>query len=163
MDGSGQMLLLSALLACLCLLAVVAGVAALRDGVSADGPQFSGVDLANARWAQEAALRKASVYYSSAAWDDRASAAAGFAAEANASSLNASRELLRHGIFYRFAFNDSLAAEYVAARQNDSLEHSGGVLFVRNGNAARVLGCAYDIDARGCDAAYRLSRVVIFD
>lgn len=160
MDDRGQMILLSALLACLCLMSLIACLSALNGSAYADGPQFSGDSLANIRWAQESALQHMAVYHSSSPWDERGHAVSGFKAAANASADNASAELLKHGVFYRFTFNDSLAAEYAAG---NSMEHIGGVLVDRNGNTAKVRGCAYDIDAEGNGVSYRLCRVITFD
>ncbi|HTY91147.1 MAG TPA: hypothetical protein VMC84_08235 [Methanocella sp.] len=163
MDDLGQMILLSALLACICLLGVVACVAAVNDSAYADGRHLSGDGMANIRWAQECALRRTAIFYTSATWDGRFHAVSGFKDAANSSSGNVSEELLKHGIFYRFTFNDSLAAEYAAAHPDNNMESIGGVLVERSGNTAKVSGCAYDISAEGRGVSYRLCRVITFD
>ena len=161
MDDHGQMIILSALLACICLLGIVACMAALNDGAYASGHDLNEDGLANICWAQESALRRAAAYYSSA-WADRAYAISGFKGSADASAGNTSMVLLKHGVFYRFTFNDSLATECVSAHPGNGWENIGGVIVERNDDTARIKGCAYDMEAQSRGLSYRLSKIVYF-
>jgi hypothetical protein len=161
MDDKGQMILLAALTACLCLVGVMACVAAVDNSAYGEGHHFSSDGLTNARWAQESALRRTAIYYSTGPWDDRAPAVSGFKAAANTSAGNLSLALLKHGAAYRFLLNDSLAAEYTAL--DPDIENIAGVLMERNGSRANIRGCAYDIEVVDGSISYRLSRVVTFD
>lgn len=160
-DDKGQMILLAALVACLCLLGVAACVAALDSGSYGERSHFSWGELTNVCWSQEGALRRAALHYSVVPWDDRASAVAGFKAEANTSVANLSLMLLKQRAVYRFAFNDSLGAEYAA--HDPEKVNLGGVLLERNGSVANVRGCAYDMEIFSDRVSYRLSHVIAFD
>ena len=163
MDENGQMILLSALFACLCLMGVIACVTAVDNSAYQARQGFSPDDLLNARWAQESALHKTAIYDSAGSWDERASSAAAFKAGANASAASESIELLKHGVSYRFSFNDSLAADYAAAHQGNGTENIGGVIVEQRGSTAKISGCAYDMEVASHDTSYHLCRVITFN
>ncbi len=162
MDDSGQMIILAALFACLCLMGTAACMMALENSAYPDTPRLSADELANVRRAQENALQHITVYYSSCGWDDRVYAVTGFRASANASADNMSVTLLKRGIVYRFSLNNSRAMEYVFAHPGNGTESIGGVLVEKNGNSARISGCAYDMEVDDKGISYRLGRVVEF-
>jgi hypothetical protein len=163
MGDDGQMILLSALVACLCLMGVVACVTAVDDSAYRGNIPFSADMLANARWSQENALERTANYYSAYPWDDRVAAAYGFKSEANASVDSLGLALLKHGEAYQFLYNDSLAGEYAALHPGNGTENVGGVLVERSGNKAMLRGCAYDMAVGDGAITYRVSRVIIFD
>jgi hypothetical protein len=163
MGDDGQMILLSALVACLCLMGVVACVTALDDTAYRGNMYFSADMLANARWSQENALERTADYYSAHPWDDRVAAAYGFKSEANVSADSLGLALLKHGAAYQFLYNDSLAGEYAALHPGNGTENVGGVLVERSGNKAMLRGCAYDMAVGDGAITYRVSRVIIFD
>lgn len=162
MGDDGQMILLSALVACLCLFGVVACVAAV-DGVSyEESGRLLDDGMENVIWAQDCALRKAAFYNSAYPWDSRAEAALRFKSEASSSLDSLASELLKHGEVYGFSFNDSLAGEYVAAHPGNGTEDISGVLVEPAGSSARICGCAFDVFAYDGVTTYRVSRVVTF-
>ncbi len=162
MDDDGQMILLSALVACLCLLAVVACVAAIDDSAyMVNGNLNDHMD--NVEWAQDCALRRAAFYSSTYPWDSRADAALRFKSEANSSMESLAIELLKRGVVYRLSFNASLASDFVAARPGSGIVSADGVLVEPAGGSARICGCAYDVFASDGAATYRASRVATFD
>jgi hypothetical protein len=162
MSDEGQMILLSALVACLCLFGVIACVAAVDGGADAENGLPTGHAMENTRWAQDCALQNAAFYNSAYPWDSRAEAALHFKSEADSSLDSLASELLKHGEVYRFSFNDSLAGEYVAAHPRSGAENIGGVLVEPAGGSARVWGCAFDMFAYDGVTTYRVSRVVTF-
>ena len=163
MDDRGQMILLSALFACLCLMGVVTCVMAADNFSYQPDVGFSSDDMINARWAQENALQRTAIYDSTGPWGDRAQAALAFKAGANASANNESTALLSRGVVYRFSFNESLASEYIAAHANNGSENIGGVIMAQSNSTAKVAGCAYDIEVTGRDISYNLSRIITFN
>jgi hypothetical protein len=163
MDGEGQMMILSALVACLCLIGLVACIAAVDSGLYAEAGYLSDGGLDNVRWAQECALEKAAFYSSSYPWESRDEAALKFISDVNASMESLSGELLKHGIIYKFSMNRSLACEYVASHQETGTLNIGGVIVRQEKNKARVCGCAYDAFAYDGVTAYNESRIMVFD
>lgn len=163
MGDSGQMILLSALVVCLCLMGVVACVAAVDDSSFRDSGYLSPGSMDNVIWAQDSALQKTAFYYSAYPWDGRAEAALRFKADANSSMESLSAKLLKHGLAYDFAFNDSLGGEYVARHPGNDTENIGGVLVGYAGGNVKIVGCAFDVIASDGVTTYRLDRVEIFD
>ena len=162
MGDDGQMILLAAMVTCLCLIGVVACVAAV-DGISyRDNGDLSDRGD-NVAWARDCALQKAAYYNSVYSWDSRAEAALRFKSEANSSLESLGSELLKHGEVYRFSFNDSLAGEYVMAHPGNGTLNIDGVLVERAGNSARIRGCAFDIFAYDGVTTYRASQVATFN
>jgi hypothetical protein len=161
MGDEGQIILLSAFVACLCLLGVIACVDAVNGAAYEDGGHLA--DMDNAGWARDCALRGAAFYGSACPWEGREVAATRFIAEAGSSMDSLSGVLLKRGEVYHFAFNDSLACEYAATHPGNGTVSLGGVLLEPDGGNARILGCAYDVFAYDGYAAYRESRVATFD
>jgi hypothetical protein len=163
MGDDGQMILLSALIACLCLMGVVACVAAVDDSSYNDGRFLSSDSIDNVRWAQDNALQWSAFYYSIYSWDSRAEAAARFKAEANSSMDSLSGVLLKHGLAYLFTYNDSLGGEYAALHPGNGTENIGGVLVEPSRGNVKIRGCAYDVIVDDGVTAYRMSQVKIFE
>jgi hypothetical protein len=163
MKDDGQMILLSALIACLCLIGVVACITAVDDGYRSRTGYLSSDSIENIQWARDSALKDAAAYNTNDAWEKRATMALGFENDVNASMESLSYALLKHGVACRFSYNDSLAGEYVTANPGNDTENLGGILVDRNQGRARLYGCAYDMFADDGSTSYRLSRVAIFD
>ncbi len=163
MGDDGQMIMLSALAACLCLLGVIACVAAVNDTLYEARGGLSGGGLDNVAWAQDSALRRAALYSSSYPWEGRSEAALWFKSEASSSLDSLAGVLLKHGEVYEFSFNDSLAAGYVASHPGNGTLNIDGVLVEPAGGSARVCGCAYDVFVYDGVTTYRASRVATFD
>jgi hypothetical protein len=159
MSDEGQMILLSALVACLCLMGVVACVAAVDGPVSKTG--FLSADpMENIRWAGEDSLEKAAFYDSIYPWESRSDAVSRFKADSGHSLDSLALQLLKHGVAYSFVYNDTLASEYAAS---NGLENIGGVLVTPDGARARIAGCAYDAFVNDGVAVYHVCRVANFD
>lgn len=162
MDDDGQMILLSALLACLCLMGVIACVAAMDDTAYKEKPVLSPDFMSNVMWAQENALGQAA-HHSTHNWDSRANAASDFKAEANASIDSTALALLKHGMAYRFSYNDSLAFEYAALHPDNETVSIGGIIVEKKGGLAMVKGCACDVSVGDGSRSYRVTRIIFFD
>ncbi len=161
MGDDGQMILLSALVACLCLFGVVACITAVDDGAYADSGHLSN-HRDNTRWAQDLALQRAAFYSSTYPWESREEAALQFKTEANSSLNSLAGELLEHGDVYGFSFNSSLADEYAAAHPEDGIVNIDGVLVEPAGGSASICGCAFDMSVYDGVDACRISRVLSF-
>lgn len=161
MDEGGQMILLSALLACLCLMGVVACVSAMDYTTYEEEPALSTDYVSNAVWAQERALQRTAHYQWSHNWDSRAKAASEFLAGANKSADGLALVLLKHGMSYRLSYNQSLAYEYTAL--HDQTEGIGGVIVEKKGNEAILKGFAYDIFIGDGRRSYQVSKITLFD
>ncbi|AFC98812.1 hypothetical protein Mtc_0037 [Methanocella conradii HZ254] len=163
MGEEGQMILLSALAACLCLLGVAACIAAIDGTSHMEAGRLSDGGMDNVRWAQDCALQRAALYGSAYPWECRADAALKFKSDADTSMDSLAGELLRHGTIYRFSLNGSLADDYVASNPGNGTLNIDGVLVEHEGGRARICGCAYDAFAYDGVTAYRESRVLTFD
>ncbi len=161
MDDRGQMILLSALLACLCLMGVVACVSALDYSACGEGPVLSTDYVSSIVWAQEDALQRTAHYHSSSGWDSRSRAVSEYKAQANKSADSMSLVLLKHGMSYRLCYNQSMAYEYAAS--HDQTEGIGGVIVVKDGAEALIKGCACDILIEDGRRSYRISKVLLFE
>jgi len=163
MGDDGQIILLSALVACLCLLGVIACVAAIDSTLYEGRGGLSDGGMDNVVWAQHSALRRAAFYGSAYPWDGRSDAASRFKSEAGPSLDSLAVELLKHGTVYRFLLNDSLAGGYVATHPGNGTMNIDGVIVEPAGGSARVCGCAYDVLVYDGFTTYRASRVATFD
>ena len=161
MGNDGQMILLSALVACLCLFGVVACVAAV-DGVPDDGSGHLSCRMDNVVWARDCALQKAAFYNSAYPWDCHEEAALRFKREVNSSMDSLGSKLLKHGEVYGFTFNGTLAGEYLAAHPGNGTLNVDGVLVERSGGSTRICGCAFDVLIYDGDATYSASQVATF-
>jgi len=161
MDEGGQMILLSALLACLCLMGVVACVSAMDYTAYGEEPVLSTDYASNVVRAQESALQRAAHYHSSSGWDSRAKAVSEFKSAANISADSMAIVLLKHGMSYGFFYNESLASEYAAL--HGQTEGMGGVIVEKKGKLAMLKGCACDLVIGDGSRSYRVSKVVLFD
>ncbi len=162
MGDEGQMILLSALVACLCLFGVVACVEAVSDISPSESGYLSSVSVQNILWTQDTALENAASYYSAYPWPERANAVTMFKNEANLSMQNLSYSLLKHGAGYNFTYNESLAGDYLTTHRENDTENIGGVLVRDHNGSENIYGCAYDADVDDSFSKYEVSRVVIF-
>lgn len=160
MGDDGQMILLSALVACLCLFGVVACIAA-AGGAYGEGGHFPD-GMENVRWAQDCALGKAAYYNSAYPWDGRGEAASRFKSDAGSSLDSLAGELLKRGEAYVFSFNSSLAGDYLASHPGNGTVNIDGVLVEPSGGSARICGCALDVSVYYGGCVYRESRVLAF-
>lgn len=163
MGDEGQMILLSALVACLCLFGVVACVEAVSDVSPSKSVYLSSGSVQNILWTQDIALENAASYYSAYPWHARANAVTLFKKEAGLSMQNLSYSLLKHGAGYSFTYNDSLAGDYVITHRENNTENIGGVLVKDDNGTGRIHGCAYDVAVDDSFSKYQVSRVVIFN
>lgn len=162
MGDEGQMILLSALVACLCLFGVVVCVEGVSDVPQSESGYLSSDSVQNILWTQDIALENAASYYSAYPWPARANAITMFKNEADLSMQNLSYSLLKHGAGYRFTYNQSLAGDYLTMHWENDTENIGGVLVKDDNGSESIYGCAYDVAVDDSFSNYQVSRVVIF-
>lgn len=154
------MIILSAMVACLCLIVVVACIATV--GIGMDDGYLSHDSIENALWAQDCALKHAASVSSSYSWSDRAIAADRFMKDSAPALNSLSLNLQAHGVAYRFALNESFAADYLNAHPASDTENIGGVLVQRSGAGSKIYGCAYDVSMSDDRTSYGMSQIAMF-
>jgi hypothetical protein len=164
MKDDAQMIILSAMVICLCLM----GVMACIDSVSAPGAAIresaflSDVEVDNMLWAQDSGLGHAAAISSIYAWQEREDAASRFKQESVTVTGGLSDYMLKHGASYQFSYDESAAAEYLAEHPRPDAVNMGGMLVEPHEGNARIYGCAYEVKVRDGTTSYKVSRVAIF-
>jgi hypothetical protein len=162
--NDAQMIILSAMVVCLCLMGVMACV----ESVSAPGTAMresafiSDVAVDNVLWSQDSGLEHAATISSIYAWQDRDQAAGRFKQESAPVTDGLSGYLLKHGAAYRFSYDESAAAEYLAEHPRPDAVSIGGVLLEPYEGNARIYGCAYDVVISDGTTSYTVDRVATF-
>lgn len=158
-DDHGQILLLSALAACACLIALTACLYSVSASYSTERPALQRETLDNVVWVQDAGLDQAAGEAGSCHWEQRMALADSYKSRAYLPVLSIEKSMLAHGIAYSFAFNESLAIDYVGDSALSQVECVSGILIKREGDNASVFGCAYDISLADGSSWYRISTV----
>ena len=162
MADDGQMILLSALIACLCMVCVIACVSAVSYDPGANRGYLSADTLDNILWAQDSALSDIALHQ---AYDSRNSpqqTAINFMKDTNASRYSLSHALLRHNVAYEFTFNDSRAREFLSSDQGNGLETYEGVIMEKYNGSIKIYGCAFDVSVDDGTAWYHKSLLSTF-
>jgi hypothetical protein len=160
MDDRGQIILLSALAVCVCLIMLTFYLISMEKAEAVEKPWPGREVMENAIWAQEEGLRQVARVTGNDTWDRRFDLADDFKNNARQLIDSVSRNMLAHGIAYSCKYNETLASEYAAGNGETTSGNRGGVLLKKNGNRVRVCGCAYDVSVTDGSARYSLSRVV---
>lgn len=163
MRDSGQMIVLSAMVACLCLIGVAACVTAI-DALpgSMESAYLSHNAINNILWAEGSGLKHEASICSIYAWPQRGEEVSRFKQRSLSTADDLSSLLLKHGVAYRLSYNDSLATQYLAVDPKSDMENIGGVLVENTEGIARIYGCAYDVWISDGISRYSVSRVETF-
>jgi len=162
MTDDGQMILLSAFIACLCLVSVVACMSAVNYAPGAENRYLSADTLDNILWAQDTALSEAALHQVSNSPESRYQLALSFKEYANPSMDSLSHCLLKRGVSYLIEYNDSRASGFISSHKGNDMASLGGVIIESHRGIERVYGCAYDVIVEDRSASYHMSRVVTF-
>lgn len=162
MADDGQMILLSALVACLCMVGVIACVSAVSYDPGAESGYLSADTLDNILWAQGESLKDIALHQAYDVRDSPRQTALNFARGAEASSVSLFYVLLRHGVAYEFTFNDRLARDFLSANPGNGRESYGGVILERHNSSVKIFGCAYDVTVEDGRARYHKSLLSTF-
>lgn len=160
MDDRGQIILLSALAVCVCLLMVALYLISLEEAEAVEKPWQGREAMENAIWAQDVGLAQVARATGNYPWDRRLDLENDFKNGAGQLIGSVSSNMLAHGIAFSCEYNDTLASEYAAVNGETTSGEIDGVLLKKNGNDVGVCGCAYDLSVTDGSAQYSLSRVV---
>lgn len=163
MKDDAQMIILSALVICLCLMGMMACVASVNMGVPSRQSVYLSQDTVdNVQWAQDLSLEHAAAICSIYGWPERSKAVGLFCQRSSPEVSGLSDCLLKRGVSYVFMFNESLAGSYLGAHPEPDAMNLGGVMVKPDSGNAKVYGCAYDAYISDGTISYRVSRVTIF-
>ena len=170
MRDDGQMILLSAIVACLFLLAItayVASVSSVASDLSADSNgdvKLCQADLDNVLWAQSVSFEWYGTATTGYAWNQRYEAARDFRTRTAVTEADLESNLLRRGIACTFTYNDTAAREYLNAHHMpaDDAESVGGIIVTRGNDSAVVTGCGYDMGLTDGASSYETTRVTVW-
>ena len=163
MKDDAQMIILSAMVICLCLIGVMACAVSVDPSYSSRQSVYLSQDTVdNVQWAQESCLSHAAAISSIYSWQERSKAAELFCQMSSPDTNGLSDCLLKHGVSYVFTFNESLADAYLGAHQEPDAVNIGGVLVKSNSGSTKVYGCAYYAYVSDGISSYYASRVTIF-
>ena len=140
-DGA-QMIVLAALVVCICLLTLAMLVQSVRQAEAIHLDSGSAMD--NALWAQDKGLVQAALMDGNVTWEERRQAADEFKAQARLLGDSLSKDLLERGIACQFSLNEALAARQ-AAGSGGEYESVDGVLLRNAGGRAQICGYSYDV------------------
>lgn len=161
MKDDGQMILLSALVACIFLVLIALCLNSVRE--SAVLTQSAGLtrdEVDNVLWAQEACLRGSAATITGYSWDRRYEAANAFRAAAAPALAGMEKNLQRRGIAYTFTYSDTVARPYVTGIVPGDMECIGGIIVSRDGINVKIIGCGYDVLLFDGSARFEAARLV---
>lgn len=164
MNDDAQMIILSAMVICLCLIGVMACVVSVDPSCSSPGESvyLSHDVVDNVRWAQDSWLDHVATISSTYGWPEKSKAVSLFCQRSSPDVSGLSDSLLKHGVSCDLTFNESLAGNYLSAHPEPDALEMGGVLLKPDSGNAKVYGCAYDMNISDGMTSYHLSRVTIF-
>ncbi len=162
MDDRGQMLLLTALAVCVCLLVLTSFISSIDEAATVDKPWPGKCVLENVLWAQDCGMEQIARATGNYPWDRRLDLGNDYRNAVDGLIDGISRDMRTHGIAYTCEYNDSLGSQFDTGKGDATLTDSGGVILKKNGNETRVCGCAYDVSMTDGSAQYRSSRVVFW-
>ncbi len=158
-DDKGQILLLSALAVCACLMALAICLSSVNASYMTERPALQREVVDNAIWAQDTSLSSAAGITGRCPWEQRTALAESFRSRAYLGVSGIERIVMARGIAYSFVFNESLASEYLVDNDVSSVESIGGILVKRETGNASVCGYAYDVSLTDGPSLYRISSV----
>lgn len=162
MDDRGQMLLLTALAVCVCLLALTSFITSINEADTVDKPSPGHCVLENVLWAQDCGMEQIARATGNYPWVWRQELGNDYRNASDGLIEGISRDMRAHGIAYIYEHNDSLASQFVVAKGDATLTASDGVILKKRDNEGRVCGCAYDVSMTDGSAQYSSSRVVFW-
>jgi hypothetical protein len=161
-DDRGQMILLAALVVCVCLALLASYLTSIKEADSAERSWSGSKVMENVLWAQDSGLEHIAKAAGNETWDRRRDLAGVFEESADRLIDCLARKLSARGFAFSCEFNDSLASSYATGEGDATLADSEGVILKKSGNKTRICGCAYDVIMTDGTAQYRLSRVVFW-
>lgn len=147
-DDNGQMVLLSAIAACICLISIVILCTTVSDpgDTAMESSYLSRDSIDNILWAQNEgikdAIRVTNILYSE---HSKYYVVDRFRSRTGLCTNELAYNLLKHGVSYQLTYNDTLSEEYVRSHNDMGLDSVSGVIVKEEMSRTNVYGCAYDI------------------
>lgn len=157
-DSNGQMILLSALAACICLLTLVAILSSVRQTAPDNIETLTGDVFENVLWAQDQGLGQTGLLPYERPADQRAQTIIDFKRNIAKVTESLADNMLSRGIAYRFSLNESLASGF-AAESSGEYESASGVIYREENGSVKICGCGYDVLLKDGSVTYELSRM----
>ncbi|MGA9139317.1 MAG: hypothetical protein WBZ29_03775 [Methanocella sp.] len=158
-DDKGQIMLLSALAACACLIVLATYLYSISASYPTEQPALQREVVDNIVWVQDAGLLQAAGETGGCQWEQCVALAGNFKARAYIAVSSIEESMIARGIAYSFEFNESLASKYLDDSDMSSVENIGGVLIKRETGNASVCGCAYDVSLTDGSSRFSISTV----
>jgi hypothetical protein len=133
MDDRGQMLLLTALAVCVCLLEVTSFIMSIDESTIVDKPLRGKCVLENVLWAQDCGMEHIARAAGNYPWDRRLELGNDYRKAVDGLINGISRDMRAQGIAIICEYNDSLASQFAAGKGDTTLTTSGGVILKKNG------------------------------
>ncbi len=162
MDDRGQMLLLSALVVCLCLVLLTACLTSIRSVEAPGGPSLEKDTLDNTAWALETGMKDAAGVTGASQWEQRRFLADDYENLTDRLIEDTACDLQKRGIAFSFVYDEALAGAFLNDSGIEGTKNSRGVLIKKEGTIARIWGCAYDVTLADGSAQYSLKRVAVW-
>jgi hypothetical protein len=160
--NDGQMLLLSALIACIFLAGMAVLMNSMDSACNSGAQDFLCEDtFNNAIWAQQNGMSDSVAKYCTGfSWGQREDAAHALSQRSLIVASALSGYMERHGSAYVFELNDTLSREYIISHGLKGVESYDGVIVTDNGGTAAIYGYGYDVMATDGHRTYKKSGFV---
>lgn len=156
MRDDGQMIMLTAVVACVFLALVGFYLYSVRESAAVmQSPGLSRGEVDNVLWAQESCLRWSAAATTGYSWDRRYEAASAYRSAATPALADMEQNLQRRGIAYSFTFDDTAARPYADGKQTECI---AGIVVQNEKGSARITGCGYDVRLSDGSASYKAAR-----
>jgi hypothetical protein len=164
MGDRGQMMLMSAILMSAILMTICGSIIYMNSqGMANENGLTSGM-AGNILSAQNSgfnnAAEKSSAIYS---YDNKLMAVSMFKGKAGHFKESLACSLLKHGMIYYSAFNETLAAEYVNSNSIEGDENIQGVIIKNDAGNVAIYGYAYDTTIKDYKTEYKISEVIVLE
>ncbi len=121
MDDRGQMLLLTALAVCVCLLALTSFITSIDEADTVEKPWPGQCVLENVLWAQDCGMEQIARATGNHPWDGRLDLGNDYRNAVDGLIDGISRDMRAHGIAFIYEYNDSLASQFIAGKGDATL------------------------------------------
>ena len=158
MEDRGQMILLTAIIACLFLVFITLCLNSVSESAVLPENHPSRDELDNVLWAQDAGLRWSAAATTGYSWDRRYEAVSDYRSATVPALESLEKELQQRGIAYVFTYNDSAAKAYIAENPDGDAESVGGIIVAREGSDTKIVGCGYDVTLFDESVRFKVTR-----
>ena len=161
MEDKGQMILLTAIIACLFLIFITLCLNSVRESAALPENHLSRDELDNVLWAGDAGLRWSAAATTGYSWDRRYEAVSDYRSAITPARESLEKELQQRGIAYVFTYNDSAARAYITENPGGGgeTESVGGIIVASEGGVTKIVGCGYDVMLLDRSVRFKVTRL----